>query len=163
MGGGYPPCMLSNFLADISHCWTTVNTLHQYMTIRRKKSGFILPILRWNLPTWAMAIIGIENATKGLNSVHVKQHLYMIFYSWTLLWLQNSPCNACCVHCCLHWCALCQEHREMKGRLSDNVFSEMTIVNPPPIQEMKSNDEKENPETSSADNNEHITLEMQAI
>jgi len=52
----------------------------------------------------------------------------------------------------------------MKGRLSDNIFSEMTIVNPPPIQEMKSNDEKENPETSSsADNNEHTTLEMQAI
>lgn len=51
----------------------------------------------------------------------------------------------------------------MKGRLSDNVFSEMTIVNPPPVQEMKSNDEKENPETSLADNNEHITLEMQAI
>ncbi|PNX62302.1 hypothetical protein L195_g038045 [Trifolium pratense] len=76
---------------------------------------------------------------------------------------KNAPCNACCVHCCLHWCALCQEHREMKGRLSDNVFSEMTIVNPPPIQEMKSADEKENPETSSANNNEHTTLEMQAL
>ncbi|KAK7258186.1 hypothetical protein RIF29_32699 [Crotalaria pallida] len=77
--------------------------------------------------------------------------------------LENSPCHACCVHCCLHWCALCQEHREMKGRLSDNAFSQMTVVNPPPIQEMKSNDEKENPETSSANNNDNIVLEMQAI
>jgi hypothetical protein len=51
----------------------------------------------------------------------------------------------------------------MKGRLSDNVFSEMTIVNPPPIQEMNSTDEKENPETSSANNNEHTTMEMQAL
>lgn len=53
----------------------------------------------------------------------------------------------------------------MKGRLSDNMFSEMTIVNPPPIQEMTT-DEKENPETSSANNNEHnehTTLEMQAL
>lgn len=93
----------------------------------------------------------------GIHTGQVRQSLQKKYH------LKNSPCNACCVHCCLHWCALCQEHREMKGRLSDNLFSEMTIVNPPPVQEMKSNDEKENPETSSADNNEHITLEMQAI
>ncbi|WVZ03842.1 hypothetical protein V8G54_024648, partial [Vigna mungo] len=76
----------------------------------------------------------------------------------------NSPCNACCVHCCLHWCALCQEHREMNGRLSDNnMFSEMTVVNPPPIQEMKSTDEKETAETSSPNNNDHTDLEIQAV
>lgn len=51
----------------------------------------------------------------------------------------------------------------MTGRLSDNAFSQMTVVNPPPIQEMESTDEKENPETSSANNNEHTVLEMQAI
>ncbi|XP_017436010.1 cell number regulator 6 [Vigna angularis] len=77
--------------------------------------------------------------------------------------LKNSPCNACCLHCCLHWCALCQEHREMKGRLSDNMFSEMTVVNPPPIQEMKSTDEKETAETSSPNNNGHTDLEIQAV
>jgi len=32
--------------------------------------------------------------------------------------LQNSPCDPCCVHCFLHQCALCQEHREMKHRLT---------------------------------------------
>ncbi|OVA15218.1 hypothetical protein BVC80_3g31 [Macleaya cordata] len=45
------------------------------------------------------------------------------------------------VHCCMHWCALCQEHREMKGRLSDNVVMPMTIINPPPVQEMNASHE----------------------
>ncbi|XP_057456896.1 cell number regulator 6-like [Lotus japonicus] len=95
----------------------------------------------------------------GIHNGQVRQTLQKKYH------LKNSPCSACCVHCCLHWCALCQEHREMKGRLSDNVFSEMTVVNPPPIQEMKStdNDDKENPETSSANNNEHTDLEMHPI
>nr|XP_024392118.1 serine/threonine-protein kinase WNK4-like isoform X3 [Physcomitrium patens] len=44
--------------------------------------------------------------------------------------LQN--CEPCTVHCCLHWYALCQEHREMQGRLSDNVVMPMTVINPPP-------------------------------
>lgn len=52
----------------------------------------------------------------------------------------------------------------MKGRLSDNLASEMTLVNAPPIQEMKSTDEKESPEaSSSADNHEHTGLEIQAL
>nr|AFK36957.1 unknown [Lotus japonicus] len=95
----------------------------------------------------------------GIHNGQIRQTLQKKYH------LKNSPCSACCVHCCLHWCALCQEHREMKGRLSDNVFSEMTVVNPPPIQEMKStdNDDKENPETSSANNNEHTDLEMHPI
>nr|XP_024393398.1 cell number regulator 6-like [Physcomitrium patens]PNR42584.1 hypothetical protein PHYPA_017414 [Physcomitrium patens] len=46
--------------------------------------------------------------------------------------LQNCPCEPCTVHCCLHWYALCQEHREMQGRLSDNVVMPMTVINPPP-------------------------------
>ncbi|KAL6321810.1 hypothetical protein AAG906_035507 [Vitis piasezkii] len=52
--------------------------------------------------------------------------------------LQNSPCDPCMVHCCMHWCALCQEHREIKGRLSEDLVMPMTIVNPPPVQEMNS-------------------------
>lgn len=51
----------------------------------------------------------------------------------------------------------------MKGRLFDNGFSETTIVNAPPVQEMKSNDDKENPESSSANSNEHTGLELQAV
>nr|POF25437.1 cell number regulator 6 [Quercus suber] len=76
--------------------------------------------------------------------------------------LKNSPCDPCLVHCCMHWCALCQEHREMKGRLSDNVVMPMTIVNPPPVQEMNPNDDNHDSAQSSA-NNEHTTLEMQAL
>ncbi|KAJ7949513.1 Cell number regulator 6 [Quillaja saponaria] len=77
--------------------------------------------------------------------------------------LKNSPCDPCLVHCCLHWCAVCQEHREMKGRLSDNVVSQMTVVNPPPIQEMKSTDDNGNSAASSANNNARTDLEMQAL
>ncbi|XP_038681969.1 cell number regulator 6 [Tripterygium wilfordii] len=57
--------------------------------------------------------------------------------------LKNSPCDPCLVHCCLHWCALCQEHSEMKSHLSDNANPSMTIVNPPPVQEMNSGEKRE--------------------
>ncbi|KAL6642691.1 hypothetical protein ACP70R_020872 [Stipagrostis hirtigluma subsp. patula] len=50
--------------------------------------------------------------------------------------LKNSPCDFCLVHCCLHWCAICQEHRERKARLADHSIVPVTIVNPPPVQEM---------------------------
>ncbi|KAF8008659.1 hypothetical protein BT93_K2354 [Corymbia citriodora subsp. variegata] len=77
--------------------------------------------------------------------------------------LKNSPCDPCLVHCCMHWCALCQEHREMKGRLSENVVMPMTIVNPPPVQEMNSASEAQDSAPPSADNSEHTKLEMQAL
>ena len=51
----------------------------------------------------------------------------------------------------------------MNGRLSDNIFSEMTVVNPPPVQEMKSTDDKETPETSSPNNIELSVLEIEAV
>ncbi|KAG5021135.1 hypothetical protein AAZX31_06G296900 [Glycine max] len=94
----------------------------------------------------------------GIYTGQVRQNLQKKYH------LQNSPCDPCCVHCCMHWCALCQEHREMKGRLSDSIFSETTIVNAPPVQEMKSTDDKEHPETSSsANSNEHTGLELQVV
>ncbi|KAH9311988.1 hypothetical protein KI387_027023, partial [Taxus chinensis] len=65
--------------------------------------------------------------------------------------LQNSPCDPCMVHCCMHWCALCQEHREMQGRLSDNIVMPMTIINPPVPQEMHA---AENTNSVSFDKNE---------
>lgn len=78
--------------------------------------------------------------------------------------LKNSPCDPCAVHCCMHWCALCQEHREMKGRLSDNIVSPMTIVNPPPVQEMNSaSHSHDDTAPSSAKSSEHTSLEMQAL
>ncbi|CAH9098014.1 unnamed protein product [Cuscuta europaea] len=77
--------------------------------------------------------------------------------------LKNSPCDPCMVHCCLHWCALCQEHREMKGHLSDDsAIMPMTIVNPPPVQQMTASDDHHNSHQSSAAG--HSThLEMQPL
>jgi len=78
--------------------------------------------------------------------------------------LKNSPCDPCAVHCCMHWCALCQEHREMKGRLSDDFVTPMTIVNPPPVQEMSSAGESHDTAApSSAKSVDHTTLEMQPL
>lgn len=51
--------------------------------------------------------------------------------------LKNSPCDPCLTHCMLHWCALCQEHREMKARLTYESAVPMTAVNPPPPQAME--------------------------
>ncbi|KAK6918622.1 PLAC8 motif-containing protein [Dillenia turbinata] len=64
--------------------------------------------------------------------------------------LKNSPCDPCMVHCCMHQCALCQEHREMKGHLSDDCDMDMTVVKPPPAQEMNAGENRES--TTSADN-----------
>ncbi|WMV20122.1 hypothetical protein MTR67_013507 [Solanum verrucosum] len=77
--------------------------------------------------------------------------------------MQNSPCDPCMVHCCLHWCALCQEHREMKSRLSDNVAMQMTIVNPPPVQEMNAAVDNRESGPSSANGVNQTNLEMQAL
>ncbi|CAI0377812.1 unnamed protein product [Linum tenue] len=81
--------------------------------------------------------------------------------------LKNAPCDPCMVHCCMHWCALCQEHREMKGRLSDNFVMPMTIVNPPPVQEMSvtetsTTENHDRPAPSSSDKGSS-QLEMQAL
>jgi hypothetical protein len=48
----------------------------------------------------------------------------------------------------------------MKGRLSDSVVMPMTIVNPPPVQEMNHADKDSAPSSA---NNEHTNLEMQAL
>ncbi|CAI0393771.1 unnamed protein product [Linum tenue] len=50
--------------------------------------------------------------------------------------LKESPCDACLVHCCFHWCAICQEHREMRNHLSYDSSMQVTVVNPPPLQQM---------------------------
>ncbi|CAI9092037.1 OLC1v1027176C1 [Oldenlandia corymbosa var. corymbosa] len=77
--------------------------------------------------------------------------------------LKNSPCDPCMVHCCMHWCALCQEHREMKGRLSDDAAVPMTMVNPPPVQEMGAGRDHQHSTPSASNDGNHTTLEMQAL
>lgn len=50
----------------------------------------------------------------------------------------------------------------MKGRLSDNVVMPMTIINPPPVQEMNMN-ENENQEAPSSEYGvEHASLEVRS-
>ncbi|KAL8049879.1 hypothetical protein ABFX02_06G047700 [Erythranthe guttata] len=75
--------------------------------------------------------------------------------------LENSPCDPCMVHCCMHWCALCQEHRELKGRLLDETFEPMTIVNPPPVQQM--NSASDSPLPRSTNGADQVHVEMQAL
>ncbi|PNY11806.1 cell number regulator 6-like protein [Trifolium pratense] len=114
--------------------------------------------------------IALATATAVFNGLIDPGTSFLIFESLFFTWWmcgiytgQNSPADPCCVHCCLHWCALCQEHREMKGRLSESIASEMTLVNAPPVQEMKSTDEKKSPEASSSNSNEHTDLQIQAL
>ncbi|CAN1159112.1 Cell number regulator 6 [Linum perenne] len=77
--------------------------------------------------------------------------------------LENTPCDPCTVHCCMHWCALCQEHREMQGRLSDNFVMSTTFVDPPPIQEMSSASRTEGGSSSSiVDSNNQLPLSSSA-
>ncbi|XP_058205678.1 cell number regulator 6-like isoform X1 [Rhododendron vialii] len=76
--------------------------------------------------------------------------------------LKSSPCGPCLVHCCMHSCALCQEHREMNGRLSDGVVVPRTIVNPPPVQEMNSANDSSGTSAPSVQSVDHASLEMQA-
>ncbi|KAF7148870.1 hypothetical protein RHSIM_Rhsim03G0167100 [Rhododendron simsii] len=75
--------------------------------------------------------------------------------------LKSSPCGPCLVHCCMHSCALCQEHREMNGRLSDGVVPR-TIVNPPPVQEINTANDSSGTSAPSAQIVDHASLEMQA-
>ncbi|PSS35945.1 Cell number regulator like [Actinidia chinensis var. chinensis] len=77
--------------------------------------------------------------------------------------LKDSPCDPCMVHCCFHWCALCQEHREIKCRLSNNIAPSTTVVDPPPVQEMNASDQNKEAELSSAKGDGRTGLEIQPV
>ncbi|KAJ4775168.1 Cell number regulator 6 [Rhynchospora pubera] len=78
--------------------------------------------------------------------------------------LKNAPYDPCAVHCCLHWCAICQEHREMKGRLSENTVMPMTVINPPAVQEMEMNESKEaSPNERNGAHNHEDDLEIEPL
>lgn len=56
----------------------------------------------------------------------------------------------------------------MKARLSENMVMPMTIVNPPPVQEMNSDRDPQQPPapgpvTNDDNSGEHTKLEMQAL
>lgn len=64
----------------------------------------------------------------------------------------------------MHWCAICQEHREIKGRLSDNNVMPMTVINPPTVQEMNADESKESATNEkSGDHNHDDDLEIEPL
>ncbi|XP_048549891.1 cell number regulator 6-like [Triticum urartu] len=74
--------------------------------------------------------------------------------------LENSPCPPGIVHCCFPWCANCQEHRERKGRLAESSDVPMTIVNPPPLQEMSMVENNAPTSENEASKAEHDDVEV---
>ncbi|KAL9396730.1 hypothetical protein Peur_010983 [Populus x canadensis] len=63
-----------------------------------------------------------------------------------------------------------KEHREMRNHLSDPADMQMTVVNPPPVQEMKSGESQDSassapdaPSVQSSGNVEHTGLEIQPV
>ncbi|XP_076899979.1 cell number regulator 6-like [Bidens hawaiensis] len=113
-----------------------------------------------------MAVVGITACIPGIDPGTLCLLTECLFFAWWMCGiyagmarqtlqrkyhLKNSPCDPCAVHCCLHWCALCQEHREMKLHLADNI--EETPLSPPHVQEMKTiveRTEKDDVSTSSS-------------
>ncbi|KAK8955372.1 hypothetical protein KSP40_PGU000559 [Platanthera guangdongensis] len=49
----------------------------------------------------------------------------------------------------MHWCAICQEYRDMKGRLSFNVEL-LTMIKPPIMKEMSANKSPEATDSGSS-------------
>lgn len=107
------------------------------------------------------SLLGHETDFMSTASIAFLSEYHVLYANFSTM--QNSPCDPCVVHCCLHWCALCQEHREMKNRLSDNIAMQMTIVNPPPVQEMNAAGDNRESGPSSANGVEQTNLEMQAL
>ncbi|CAA0409081.1 unnamed protein product [Arabidopsis thaliana] len=94
----------------------------------------------------------------GIYTGNVRQTLQRKYH------LQNAPCDPCMVHCCLHFCAVCQEHREMKNRLSDNFVMPMTVINPPPVQEMSASGDRDQHHHNSVPVSHHSSdLEMRPL
>ncbi|XP_039008719.1 cell number regulator 6-like [Hibiscus syriacus] len=85
--------------------------------------------------------------------------------------LKNSPCDPCLVHCFLHWCALCQEHREMRNHVNDNTETPITVIKPPPVQEMNTTVDEDNQKddqpiassSSTAKDQQIAELEIQSL
>ncbi|KAJ7556177.1 hypothetical protein O6H91_05G072900 [Diphasiastrum complanatum] len=114
----------------------------------------------WTTPCTCHAIfveggIALALATAVLSGINPRAVLLIaegLFFSWWMCaiysglfrqelqrkyHLKNTPCDPCMVHCCLHFCALCQEHREMRSRLSHDVVLPMIVINPPAVQQMQ--------------------------
>lgn len=51
----------------------------------------------------------------------------------------------------------------MKGHLSDNVVMPMTIINPPVVQEMNVNENRESAGSENGVHNQHTEVEIQPL
>lgn len=51
----------------------------------------------------------------------------------------------------------------MKSRLSEDSAMPMTLVHPPPVQEMKAADDGHASASTSANGSDHVQVEMQAL
>lgn len=51
----------------------------------------------------------------------------------------------------------------MKSRLSEDSVMPMTIVNPPPVQHMNAEGDSRDSASTSANGDEHVHVEMQAL
>lgn len=51
----------------------------------------------------------------------------------------------------------------MKSRLADHAVMPMTVINPPPVQEMNANENREPEASENGIQSQHATLEMQAL
>ncbi|KAG6425425.1 hypothetical protein SASPL_115860 [Salvia splendens] len=56
-----------------------------------------------------------------------------------------------------------KEHREMKSRISEYSVEPMAMVNPPPVQEMNAADDGRDSASTSANGNDQVKIEMQAL
>ncbi|KAL0298391.1 UNVERIFIED_CONTAM: Cell number regulator 6 [Sesamum radiatum] len=94
-----------------------------------------------HLRGFAFQLVDVRNIHWPCEAVFAERSIISRLYNPSI---PNSPCDPCMVHCCMHWCALCQEHRELKGRLLDETFVPITVVNPPPVQEMSAASDSHN-------------------
>nr|GMD60298.1 cell number regulator 6-like [Ipomoea batatas] len=108
----------------------------------------------WTQPCLCHAIfvegaIALATATTTLNGIVFDLRTSFLIFEglFLVLWLRT----------------LCQEHREMKDRISDNIVMPMTIVNPPPIQEITSSGDNQESAPSSTNAIGQTNLEMQAL
>ncbi|KAL2892503.1 Cell number regulator 6 [Bienertia sinuspersici] len=149
------------------------NVPSQYVKLTKEQEAVEITPGELNQPVNVPQVFTFFFSVQGRNTLDKRVRLSCYLYRREMRLLieyiiQDSPCDPCVVHCCMHWCALCQEHREMKGRLSENTMTPMTVVNPPPVQEMSSDHKHESSSSvekgdESDDHHRHTGLEIQPV
>ncbi|KAG0447367.1 hypothetical protein HPP92_028358 [Vanilla planifolia] len=150
--GLFCPCVLfgqniENIKDDVR--WTTACACHAVFVEGGIAIGAAMPLFYGIDPHTSCLIIEGLLFTWWMCAVYTGVFRQMLQRKYHL---KNSPCDPCMVHCCMHWCAICQEHREMKGHLSENIDLP-TIIKPPEMQEMAVHNNEEASRNSNAQQN----------